>query len=500
MGMKTKTEQLCHHILHLPVNGPRVLANLVMALAASSSLPLDNPVRLSLSRLCHYHYSALYKAIKWLAKDAIELRKVQKMCRDYYYRHLVKGWLENGQPIVLHGDTTPVVKVHSPTLEGRGYIHLPNGAVSRRQNLSIGYHYSFLNLGLGQEGYSLPLDSERVGSGSTAGEVMLSQLGRFMAQRPAKAGGEAAAVLCLDNGYSGAPFLAGLCQEQEEAIGLIRTRYGRKVFVSQKAINPQGQAYYGKEYCLISQARSRKMKRPNSEERYTVIERSIFELPADGYIELGEQTVRGRKLAVQVWRWGNLLLRAHKTTKHGSMKDKPLDVACIRVLDAHSREPVFSYDQFILIVGKKRAEVGIAQIRQYYASRYDIEPYFRFAKRSLMLGSYQAQDIQCLDNWVAIAGMASWLLFAASDEVAACPCHAWEKYLPKGPKGAPPPERYRLSQVYRSIEKLLLGFDKEPFLPLKSKPGIGRQAGQRPPPKKKHKVLRKHPKRTKKRA
>ncbi len=105
-----------------------------------------------------------------------------------------------------------------------------------------------------------------------------------------------------------------------------------------------------------------------------------------------------------------------------------------------------------------------------------------------------------MDNWAAIAGMASWLSFAASGEVGAYPAYKWEEYLPKRPKDAPPPERYRLSQVYRSIEKLLLGFDKEPFLPLKPKPGIGRQAGQRPPPKKRYAVVRKHPKRTKKRA
>lgn len=347
-----------------------------MALAASYSLPLNSPVGLSLSRVYHYQYSSIFKAIKQLAKDAAELQKVQKMERYYYYRHLVRAEVESGQPIVLQGDTTPMVKVHSPTLEGRGYIHLPNGPVSRRQNLSIGYHYSYLNLSLREDRYSLPLDIERVPSDSTAGAIMLGQLARIMDEPPARAKkGGLCVVACLDNSYSGSPFIAGLYEEQEEVVGLIRTRYGRKVFLNQKAAKPDGPAYYGEAFYLISQTRERTMQCAKKQEQHKVEERSIFEHPADDFLELEEQTVKGRELVVQVWRWNNLLLRTQKCTKHGSMKDKPLDVACIRVLDRASQKPVFSYDQFILVTGKKRAALSNAQIRQHYASRYDIEPY-----------------------------------------------------------------------------------------------------------------------------
>ena len=67
------------------------------------------------------------------------------------------------------------------------------------------------------------------------------------------------------------------------------------------------------------------------------------------------------------------------------MKDKPLDVLRVQVLDAKSRQPIFDRPMFLAISGKRKSQVDNAQAQEQYRERYDVEPFYRFAKNKLLM-------------------------------------------------------------------------------------------------------------------
>ncbi len=151
------------------------------------------------------------------------------------------------------------------------------------------------------------------------------------------------------------------------------------------------------------------------------------------------------------------------------MKDKPFDLIAVKVFDAQSGKLIFDREMFIAITGKHKDNLSIYQGYEFYRRRYDIEPYLRFAKQRLMFNNYQTPETEHPDSWLWIIQLASWLLYAASEETRYQP-RKWEQYLPKN-KQVKLGERLSISQTRKSIQNLFLTFDPEPFKPIKCKKG-----------------------------
>jgi hypothetical protein len=141
----------------------------------------------------------------------------------------------------------------------------------------------------------------------------------------------------------------------------------------------------------------------------------------------------------------------------------------------------------VAVVGERGKELKIEEIAEVFYHRFDLEVTNRFLKQNLFLESYQTPDVQHLDNWTELAQEAMWLLWTASEEVENI-CEKWQRYsTPKVEKGG----RKTLSQTRKGLERLILTFEKEPFLPKKCKKGQGREKGQQFKPRKQYKVVKK---------
>ena len=176
------------------------------------------------------------------------------------------------------------------------------------------------------------------------------------------------------------------------------------------------------------------------------------------------------------------------------MKKKPFDVVRVEILDRDTQKPVFVRPLFLAVSGKRKAEVATKEAQEQYRERYDVEPYYRFAQRSLLLDKLQTPEHDHLQQWIRIVQISTWLLFVARNETEV-DCQKWQRYLPKNQYATKNPDAtLTIAQTRKGLKNLFRTFDKTPFLPLKCKKGKGRQKGQTQPQRTKHSVLRKQPK------
>lgn len=296
----------------------------------------------------------------------------------------------------------------------------------------------------------------------------------------------------LDSKYGNAAFLAP-AHQHENLVNIIRMRSSMKVWQRDRQTNTGGAPkIYGDKFYLIDESRTKTYPHPKTKEPCEVFQRSIFDLEADQTLQISAQTKKGRLLTVHLYRWNSIMIGS----KDGNnMKDKPFDLIAVRVLDAQTQERVFSQDMFIALSGKQKTDVTTEQGYDSYRHRYDIEPYFRFAKQKLMLQKLQTPDVEHFDNWLLTVQFATWLLYAASKETRFHP-RKWEKYLPES-KQAKTAQQLSIAQTRKSAQDLFLTFDQDPFKPKNSKKGKGRQKGDKQTPRKRHRVLKKNTKASK---
>ncbi len=63
--------------------------------------------------------------------------------------------------------------------------------------------------------------------------------------------------------------------------------------------------------------------------------------------------------------------------------------------------------------------------------RYDVEPYYHFAKNRLLMDKLQTPEVGHFDPWLRMVQITSRLLFTAGAEIGQVSCPVWQKYLPK---------------------------------------------------------------------
>ncbi len=143
----------------------------------------------------------------------------------------------------------------------------------------------------------------------------------------------------------------------------------------------------------------------------------------------------------------------------------------IRAFDALTGKHIYKSPLFIAVTGQRKSEISTEKAQLAYQKRYDIEPYFRFAKQRLLLERYQSPERTHIENWLLVVQLASWLLFAASKEVRFRP-RKWER-VPTDSLHA----QCSIAQTRREAEGLFLTFDPSVFKPPRCKKGKGRSLG-----------------------
>jgi hypothetical protein len=380
-----------------------------------------------------------------------------------------------------------MLKEHSPCLEDRQYVPTSNNVIASNRALSIGYPVSALHLGAGEAQWCPPLALDRLGPKDDANEVAIKQIKALLEDKTLPFGQE----LCLlraDSSYGKAIFFSPL-YELNNLAPIVRLRAGMKVWERAEDGEPSGgtRRIYGDKLYLIDHSGWKTYHKKGV--AYQVWQEALCERPSDDWLEKQAVLRNGRAVVIDIRRWNNLLIR----TKDGaSMKDKPLDVLRIEVLDAQSRKPVFDRPLFVAVSGKQKNLLDTRLVQEQYRERYDVEPYYRFAKNRLLLDKLQTPVAEHLDPWLRIVQITSWLLFTARQEIGQISCPVWQKYLPvnKNARDKPNP-LLTIAQTQKAIHLLFCTFDPAPFFPLKCKKGKGRKKGQTFPQRTRFKVVKK---------
>jgi len=461
---KQRSNQFCLDLNKLGIKHAKATANLVMTLASDTQA--QSPVALSLSPVYHYQNTSVSDAITNLADDAESYPAVQQEVRSLvlkYYRPL----LGESNRVVLQTDSTSIRKPHSPTLEGRTMIGIPNTVVPGNRPLDIGYEVSYINLSDMDSSWSMPLHIERVGWDETATNRALAQIEVLMEESDLAG---KLVINTLDSKYGNVYYLHP-AYGYDRLVNVVRLRAGMKVW---SAAPSDSRKVYGEKFYLHAPTMTKSYKRhPQTHQPYEVVQRSISEHPWDDYQSFDTVLKNGRAVQVELWRWNELLLR----TKDGlNMKDKPFDLLAIKVTDPKTGKLVFKRQMYVAIFGKQKDQLQTKESYHIYRHRYDIEPFLRFSKQKQLLEKYQTPDVQHFDNWLLIQQLTTCLLYTASEEATFIP-RKWQSYDPKNKQAQNAP-RLSIAQTKWAAQNLFLTFDQTPFQPLKSKKGKPRQKGE----------------------
>ena len=447
------------------------MANLVRALA--SYRDAKSVVGLSKSPVFHHQFSSISKAIINLARNRHELKRIRKLFREHqlkYFPRKTRNYLQT--------DVVNIFRQFSPCLKGRQYRHQANNVIAGNQPLGIGYGFSFVNLADFESSWSLPFDLKRIGSHEDEIEIAVEQIKAICESAEFS---ESLNINAADSSYGVAKYISRV-NRISNLVNVLRLRHGNKVFESESQETGGAPQIYGSQYYLIEESGWKEYKKGEQISRKYLT--SIYEKEADESAEIEKVTKKGKPLRLELRRWRGMKMR---TKKGNSMKEVEFEIVGIRVLNRETGERIFKQDVFAAVVGERRNELSIEEIAEVFYHRFDLEVTNRFLKQNLFLESYQTPDVQHLDNWTVLAQEAMWLLWAASTEVENV-CENRQKYsAPKAQKGG----RKTPSQTRKGLERLILTFEKEAYLPKKCKKGEGRKKGEKQEPRKQYKVVKK---------
>jgi hypothetical protein len=443
-------------------------------MALASYREAKSVAALSKSPVFRHQFSSVFKAIDGLAKNERELKRVRKLFKEQWLKYFPSRPRNYFQTDVVN-----IFRSYSPCLKARAFRHQANNVIAGNKPLGIGYGLSLVNVADFESRWSLPFDLKRVGEGEDEIEVAAEQIKTICESEEFV---ESLNVNAADSSYGVAKYIASV-NGINNLVNIIRLRHGNKVFESDYQTTDGAPQIYGAQYYLTEESGWKEYQK--KEKVYQKYQTSIYEKEPEELAEIEKVTRRGKRLKIELRRWSGMKMR---TKRGNSMKEVEFEIVGIRVLNKETGERVFKQDVFVAVVGERRKELKIEEIAEVFYRRFDLEVTNRFLKQNLFLESYQTPEVQHLDNWTMLAQEAMWLLWSAAEEVENV-CEKWQKYsAPKGEKGG----RFTPSQTRKGLERLILTFEKEPYLPKKCKKGFGRKKGSQLEPRKQYKVVKKY--------
>jgi hypothetical protein len=124
--------------------------------------------------------------------------------------------------------------------------------------------------------------------------------------------------------------------------------------------------------------------------------------------------------------WQDMLLRGSRqfrSSKH------PINLIKICVEDQNGKM-LYKKPLWLAVFGNFRNEISLIECYQNYSSRYDIEHFFRFGKRKLLIGAYQTPDLEHEELWWNFCLLAYAQLYLGRTLTPLLP-EPWERYLPE---------------------------------------------------------------------
>lgn len=471
---ETQASQFCRQIAGLSSRSPKVLVNLVMALATDHGC--HSVTELSTSPFFQYQYSSITDILTNMARNPEERRQLAKRIFA-----LILTLLPRREIVNLALDSVPVEHPFSEVLQGLIYIAVANNILRGNKPVSVGYSVSSLNICL-EKGWCLPLSLERISSEQSALELGLEQVAEVADDPHFK---DSTILVSADSKYSSRKFLSP-CFKHKNVVLLSRLVVGSKVYQHSPEQTDGAPKIYGDEWYLVNASGEKIIHRKGQEIRY--YERSLHEQsPCETLVVKGRYTRKKRELVITLRRYNNAMIRSKQGV---NMKEMRFDVLAVTVEDAKTGKRVFSNDMFIVISGERKDEITSLQAFEGFRSRMDIEPTFRVMKQKLLLDSYQPLSCDNFDNWLLVVQLALWLLWESSAETQAAP-KKWQEYHDKSVRESRPSARLPLTQTIKATAGLFRTLDLKDFAPRKCENGKGRKLGEIQTPRTRYKVVRK---------
>lgn len=430
--------------------------------ALSSNTHARSVVELSLNPVFRRQYASVHDGIESLfVPTSQECYKKERQALEQDLVHRLVSYLPIAQRSfrLLGTDVTSAPRPFAPTLSDKTFVHHPN-VINDGKPVTIGHQYSILALlpekELGDPPWLTPLLVNRVTSTQTKREAGLDQINRILDDLELPFHKDLC-VSVVDSDYSAVAYLGGVA------------RHGSLVTIARLAANRT--LYQAPPHQLPEVGRGKghpkwygepmKLKDPDT-----------WGTP-DDVVTTTFTTAKGRIYTVHLEGWHDLLIRGKRAIP---MHENPFTLVRGRVLNEQD-QLVFAHCLWLVVMGRRRAEISLIQAWDSYRQRYDLEHYIRFGKQRLLMDAYQTCRTRHEENWWTIVQLAYLQLYVARDQALSLP-RPWERYLPnwsmQNRRPATP------SGVQRDMERILRHFGTPAQDPKPRGKSLGRVAGQRP--------------------
>lgn len=307
-------------------------------------------------------------------------------------------------------DCTPNPRPYAKKLVDRHITHAPNPAPGNKP-ICVGHQYSVVTLlpnepRTEEKHWLVPVSAKRVESKDKGNEVGMVQLINCINELGLA---DEMCISIADSLY-GTQQCRQTASEQPNLVHLFRLNGKRNVF-AMPTDNPKESDKKGrkKEFGL-------KMKLGDP---------STY-LDCDHETQTPWKTKKGKEYTVTIKCWKDRLLRGSRKFRSSL---HPFNLIQVSVTNEQG-EAVFKKPLWLAVFGKRRHEISLIEAYQNYKSRYDIEHFFRFGKRNLLLDSYQTSDVAHEELWWRLCLLGYMQLYLSKESVDCLP-QPWERYLPE---------------------------------------------------------------------
>lgn len=373
--------------------------------AMCSMLHAKSVVEYSLAPCFRRSYSTIFMAVDELSMDEMWLAK---QVGAFLPRPQKRAfWL-------LLVDVTPCPRPYAHTLQDRGMVYEPE-VVKSKAPVTIGHQYSTVALGLEPEpgvssSWVLPLLTRRVATDEDKELIGAEQIARLLEDEGLPFHRDLT-VEVGDTSYSKPEYL---CAHRKfpNLVTIARVR-GNRVFYRQPSSTaevksgPGHPTWYGKRFAL------------SEPETWGEL---------DDTLSLWETSSSGKRYRIELQAWHDLLMPGKQKPERLPMHEHPFTLVRIVRYDEQGnlacRRPLW-----VLVMGERRHELALEEIYQAYASRFDLEHFFRFGKQRLLMVAFQTPEVEREEKWWQLAHLAYGQLWMARHVAEALP-RPWERNLP----------------------------------------------------------------------
>jgi len=430
------------------------LSELIDSIGANTTA--RSAVELSLTLPFHRCYSRVHEAVASVLRPSVSVVGAGVAAHQ---RRLIAETLvaPSQRPFrLLAVDVTPAPRRFAPTLADRGVVHYPNPAPGNKP-IVMGHQYSVVaalpEKAPGDAPWVVPLSCQRVTSAETGTAVGAQQMAALL-QDEALPFGDELTVEVADTAYSAVSYLHPMSTDANHLL-VVRVSANR-TFYHQPVTIPDGPGpaghplWYGTPFRLADAAT---WGPPDDEAVTTLV------------------TGRGRELTVTLHGWHDLLMRGKKGLP---MHQCPFTLVRCSVTDADGKR-VFKRPLWLLIVGRRRAEMDLIEAYHSYRQRYDVEHFFRFGKTHLLMDKYQTCVTEHEETWWELSGLAYVQLWLAAPLASGVP-RPWEH----DPRPDPLSARPGPARVQRDFGRIIRQFGSPAVAPKPRGNSPGRRTGACP--------------------